>query len=278
MTNLFTKRNGSTLYEMGEVAVLKHNSIMRVCTILLICVLSFPFHSNAQDINLLTKEAEKLESSFREYDALQKYKEVLRHQPINLNALCRASDLCSRIGHREESKAKRADYYKAARTYAEVALKVNPQSAEANFVMAVAMGRMALISSGREKIEAVNEIKKYAENAIRLDPRDFKGYHVLGKWHYEVSNLSAVERTAAKIFFGGLPKASLKESIWYYEKSKSLFPELNLNYLELAKAYHRNNENQKAIELLKKLETMPFKTADDARVKKESQMLLKEWD
>jgi len=276
MTNLFTKRNGSTLYEMGEVALLKHNSIMRVCTVLLICVLSFPFHSNAQDINLLTKEAEKLESSFREYDALQKYKEVLRHQPINLNALCRASDLCSRIGHREESKAKRADYYKAARTYAEVALKVNPQSAEANFVMAVAMGRMAMISSGKDKVQYVNEIRKYAETTLKYDPNSFKAYHVLGKWNYEVSNLSPVERALAKLLFGGIPKASLQDAIRYYEKSKSLESSFALNYLELAKAYHRNRQDDKAKELLKKLETLPNKIEDDARIKQEGKELLKE--
>jgi len=250
------------------------------CIRTFIVVLSFtlPLLVIGQDIFTLLREAEQLESALNEEAAFKKYQEVLKYQPINVVALCKCSELCSRIGARQPKKETKVDYFKAGRRYAELALKLNPSSSEANFVMAVAMGRMALISSGRDKIEAVNEIKKYAENAIKLDPKDFKGYHVLGKWHYEVSNLSAVERTAAKIFFGGLPNASLKESIWYYEKSKSLYPELNLNYLELAKAYHRNNENKKAIELLKKLETMPFKTADDARVKKEALMLLKEWN
>jgi tetratricopeptide (TPR) repeat protein len=225
---------------------------------------------------VLTKEAEKLESSFREYDALQKYKEILRHQPINLNALCRASDLCSRIGHREPDKAKKTDYFKAAKTYAEVAIKVNPKSAEANFVMSVAMGRMAMISSGKEKVQYVNEIRKYAENTLKYDPNSFKAYHVLGKWNYEVSNLSAVERGLAKLLFGGLPKASLQDAIRYYEKSKSLESSFALNYLELAKAYHRNHQDDKAKELLRKLETIPNKIEDDTRIKKEGKELLKE--
>src|ERR1700754_1686112 len=147
MINLFTKRMCPPGQGRGRTSL--YNLVVQAAISLLLIL---PFHATSQDIATLTKEAEKLEITFREYDALQKYKEVLRHQPTNLNALCRASDLCSRIGHREQDKAKRADYYKAAKTYAEVALKINPQSAEANFVMAVAMGRMAMISSGKEKV------------------------------------------------------------------------------------------------------------------------------
>ena len=235
-----------------------------------------PLNVVSQDISTLTKEAEKLESSFREYDALQKYKEILRHQPTNLIALCRASDLCSRIGHREQDKAKKADYYKAAKTYAEVALKVNAQSPEANFVMAVAMGRMAMIANGKDKVQYVNEIKRYAENALKYDPNSFKAYHVLGKWNYEVSNLSAVERGLAKLLFGGIPRATLQDAIRYYEKSKSLEANFALNYLELAKAYHRNKQDDKAKELLKKLESLPNKIEDDTRIKKEAKDLLKQ--
>lgn len=261
MSNLFTKRN-----------LLLLNLVQAWMCILFI----LPLHTFAQDITAIAKEAEKLESTFHEYEALQKYKEILRHQPTNLNALCRASDLCSRIGHREADKAKRLDYYKAAKTYAEVALKVNAQSAEANFVMAVAMGRMAMVSSGKEKVEFVNEIRKYAETTLKYDPNSFKAYHVLGKWNYEVSNLSPIERGLAKILFGGLPKASLQDAIKYYEKSKSLEPTFALNYLELAKAYHRNKQDDKAKELLKKLETLPNKIEDDTQIKAEGKQLLKE--
>ena len=271
MINLFTKRKHLPTHVQGRIGLPEW--ILRVGFCLLLVV---PVLASSQDVPMLIKEAEKLESSFREYDALQKYKEVLRHQPANLNVLCRASDLCSRIGHREQDKAKKADYFKAAKTYAEVALKVNPHSAEANFVMAVSMGRMAMISTGKEKVQYVNEIRKYAENTLKYDPNSFKAYHVLGKWNYEVSNLSAVERGLAKLLFGGIPRASLHDAIRYYEKSKSLESSFALNYLELAKAYHRNKQDDKAKELLKKLETLPNKIEDDTRIKKEGKELLRE--
>ena len=237
----------------------------------LICALTV----TAQDVNGFLKEAHQLEIAQKEEEALSNYQQVLKLQPSNLVALCKCSELCSRIGNRQPLKNNKVTYFKAGKKYAEAALKINPNYAEANFVMAMSMGRMAMISSGHQKIEAVNDIKKYAEINIRLDPASFKGYHVLGKWHYEVSNLNAIERTAAKIFFGGMPAASLAESIKYYEKSKLLAPDFNLNYLELAKAYHRNHEDEKAIALLKHLLAMPLKMKDDATVKDEGIKLLK---
>lgn len=242
-----------------------------------ICLLLIlPIKAVTQDVASLLREAERLEHSFREAEALQKYKEVLRIQPTNLGALCRSSDLCSRIGHRQTDRAKKTEYFSQAKTYAEAALKVNPYSPEANFVMAVAMGRMAMLTSGKEKIQYVNEIKRYAETTLKYDPNNFKAYHVLGKWHYEVSNLNSFERSMARLLFGGLPKATLQDAINFYEKSRSLEPNFSINYLELAKAYRRNNEEKKAIDLLVKLQSLPNKIEDDVRIKKEGRELLEE--
>jgi tetratricopeptide (TPR) repeat protein len=240
-----------------------------------LCFLLSPVENFAQDIAALQKEAEQLEITSQE-EAFKKYQEILKIQPININALCKSSELCSSIGHRQATKPNQASYYRAARKYAEIALRLNPNHSEANFAMAMATGRMAQISSGKQKIEAVNDIKKYAELCVKADPNNFKGYHVLGKWHYEVSDLSGIERGAAKMLYGGLPAASIQDAIRYYEKSRSLNPGFALNYLELAKAYHRSKQDDKAVDMLNKLATMPVKTQDDTRVKEQGKKLLKE--
>jgi tetratricopeptide (TPR) repeat protein len=239
---------------------------------LITCIFFYCYALTAQGVSLLQKEAEKLEATSQEA-AFKKYQEILKFDPINSNALCKSSEMCSLIGHRQVKKEDKVSYFRAARKFAEIALKINPNNAEANFAMAVSMGRMALISNGKQKIEAVNDIKKYAELAIKSDPSNFKAYHVLGRWHYEVSNLSVVERTAAKILYGGLPPASLKEAIAYYEKSMLLSPTFALNHLELAKAYNRNKQRDKAVALLKKILAMPNTQQDDARVKEEAKKM-----
>jgi tetratricopeptide (TPR) repeat protein len=240
-------------------------------------LLVLPIENFAQDVNVMLTEARQQESAFRETEAFLKYAGILKVQPSNLTALCKCSELCSRIGNRQKEKSQKTNYFKAAKNYAQGALRVNPNNADANFVMALALGRLSLISSGKEKIIVVNEIKQYAEKAISLDPYHFKAYHLLGKWNYEVSNLNAFERALAKLLYGGLPEASLEKSIVYYEKSRSLNPDFVLNYLELARAYHRQGERKKAIEMLTRMMPLPNNMLDDTRVKEEGKHLLQEW-
>lgn len=240
-------------------------------------LLILPFENNAQDFNALLNEAKHLEATFKDKEALDKYLEVLRYQPTNLPALIKTSELHSKLGKRQPTKEKQKQYYHSAKSYALKALQVNPSSSDANFVMAVAMGRITQIASGDEKIKGVKDIKLYAEKSIRFDPNSYKGYTVLGKWHFEVSNLSAVEKWLVKVAFGSLPDASLDEAIRNYEKSKQLNPALLLNYLELAKSYHRKDKDAKAIEHLEALLKLPDLTSDDATIRREAQKLLKEY-
>ncbi len=245
-----------------------------ICSILLMSFL--PFESKSQDVEVMLQEAQKLETANKEAEALHKYLEILHYQSYNLPALCKISELYSKLGKRQGTKNKQKEYYTTAKNYAQKALQANSNSSDANFVMAVAMGRMALISSGDEKIKAVKEIKLYAEKCVRIDPNNFKGYHVLGKWHYEVSDLNNVEKWLVKVTYGALPKASLDEAIRFYEKSKQLNPGFLLNYLELAKAYHRKENDKQAIALLEYMLKLPEVSTDDASIKSQGRQLLKE--
>ncbi len=168
------------------------------------------------------------------------------------------------------------DYFNAAKVYANAALKTAPNNSDANFVMSLAMARIAIVSSGKDRIVAVKNIKLYADNAVNADPSNFKAYTLLGIWNYEVSNLNAMERGLAKLLFGGLPTASLESAIIFCEKSRSINPGFVLNYLALAKAYRKNDEKSKAIACLKLMSSLPSEMFDDIRAKKEGRELLDE--
>ena len=129
------------------------------------------------------------------------------------------------------------------------------------------MGRMALISSGQDKIKAVKEIKQFADKCVQLDPSNYKGYHVLGKWHFEVSDLSTLERWLVKVTYGGLPPSSIDDAIINYDKSRQLNPGFLLNYLELAKAYLRKDDKKKARVMLNQLQKLPPTSSDDPKIK-----------
>jgi tetratricopeptide (TPR) repeat protein len=231
----------------------------------------------AQDIAAMIREGDRLEGIPNEKAAFAKFKEVLHYQPNNQYALNKCSELCSRIGKRQTNPKLIDDYYAAAKTYAGVALRINPNNSESNCVMAIALGRSSLNKSGREKINTAKEIKKYVDAAIKNDPKNFKAWHVLGRWHYEISNLNGLERTAVKLFYGGLPDASLRESIMAFEKSQSITDGFILNYFEMAKAYKMNDQPGKAIAILTKMLTVPNQTEDDPIIKEEGRKLIKKW-
>jgi tetratricopeptide (TPR) repeat protein len=248
--------------------------MLRLLTLLHI---GFPCLLFSQDVPQLLKEAQQQESLFHENEAFLKYAEVAKKDPVNLFALWKASELSSRIGARQPDKEKMRPYFQAARNYAISALRVNPNSSEANCAMALALGRISLISGTRERVMFAREIKYYAEAAIRLDPNNFRAYHILGRWHYEVSNLNVAEKSFARIFYGRLPEASLDDAISDFEKSRSINPGFILNYLELAKAYHRMDENRKATANLRYLLGLPNRSYDDTRAKVVARQLLTEW-
>jgi tetratricopeptide (TPR) repeat protein len=231
----------------------------------------------SQDVHPLLKEADRLETVPDEKAAFVKFKEALKIQPNNLHALVKCAELCSSIGNRESNTKTRDDYFKVSLIYAKTAYKLYPESDDANVAMAIAVGRIILLKSGKEKIASVKELKGYVEKAIAVNPNNFRAWHILGKWHYEVSDLNGFERTAAKIMYGALPSSSLASSITCYEKAKALSSNFALNYLELAKAYKRNGEKTKAIAQLNYLLTLPNKVQDDERIKEEARWLLKKW-
>jgi len=217
----------------------------------------------AQTAADLVRQADQLEKDRKEEAALAKYKEALKLEPTNLEALCGASFMCSRVGNREANKSMKEAYFKTAKIYAEGALKKNAANAEANYVMAVAMGRMALISGSKDKVAASRDIYKYAQKAVQIDPRYALAWHVLGKYNFEVSNLNFAEKGAANMLFGGLPSGDIKTAIACYEKCKSLDPGFILNLLDLAKAYKQNDQKDKAKAVLQQGINTPVRTQDD---------------
>ena len=176
---------------------------------LLIAIFSFGQVSLSLDVSVLLTEAKHAESQFKDADALAKYQQVLSVQPNHITALCRSSELLNVLGRRQSAKEKQREYYTKSLQHAQRAIKVAPTNSEANFVMSLAMGRLAQTGGGEQRINAVREIKSYAEKCIQYDPNNYKGYHVLGKWHFEVSSLNSVERWLVKVTYGGLPKASV---------------------------------------------------------------------
>ncbi|HLL42503.1 MAG TPA: hypothetical protein VK369_05155, partial [Segetibacter sp.] len=91
----------------------------------------------SQQADVLLKEAENLERSLKEEAALDKYKQVLAADPGNIRALVKSSELSSAIGARQPDKNAKAGYYNLAKNYADKAISIDSNSADAYYVRAV---------------------------------------------------------------------------------------------------------------------------------------------
>lgn len=243
----------------------------------LICFCSAGFPVISQDISVFIKQASRLEAAMNEQAAFLTLQEALKKHPNDIYALSKASELCTRIGGREKNTANRDVWFNTAIVYAKRAVQLSPQSDQANVSLAMILGRLSMTKGKKEKLENAKLIKEHVEIALKTNPSNYLAWHILGRWNYEIGSVTAVERAGAKIFMGGLPEGSIRNAIMYFEKVRTLSPDFLLNYIELAKAYHKNGQERKAIEMLQIAIDLKIKTEDDPQHKADAQRLLQQW-
>lgn len=222
--------------------------------------------------------ADSLYDAFQEKEALKAYEKILEEHSDNYKALWRASFLYSRIGNRKSEKETQKEYYGKARQLANRALEVDSTDAESHFVMAVAMGRKALIASARDRVAASRDIKRHVDRALAYDSTHAGAWHVLGRWNFKVANLNFVERLAANALFGGIPgDATNEKAAKAIERAIKLNDNYVLYYHDLAMVYDEMGREKKAIEACQKALNLDNLTPDDARLKNECQNWLEDW-
>lgn len=231
--------------------------------------------AGAQDINVLLKEADNLEKQLKEPEALDRYKQVLLQNPVQLKALVKAAELNVALGNRQTDKNSKRLYYETALSFANRAFMADSNQADASYAMSMASGKMTDVETENRKIVAyVKDVKKYADRALSINPNHARANYTLGKWHYEMANLSGIKKIAVKLFYGGLPEGNLDDAIMYMEKCKTLEPYFVSNYLDLAKVYKDNHRPAQAIEVLNRLVKLPTRSTDDIANKAEGAKLL----
>lgn len=103
---------------------------------------------------------------------------------------------------------------------------------------AMAFAGILDVNGLKEKVQLADSVRINAEIALRLDPNNDRALHILGRWHYEVSQFGGVLRFLARLFFGTAPKASIDDALSYFKRAVALddYPVHNywlaLTYLE----------------------------------------------
>jgi tetratricopeptide (TPR) repeat protein len=171
--------------------------------------------------------------------AVAAYDSAIAVDPDNYDALW--GDARSRIdlAFAESDDARRAAMYKLAEERATHAVAVNPAGAEGHFVLAEALGRMALTLGARERVAYAGKVRDQALACLKIDPKHPGCLHVMGVWNAEVMRLSGITRLIARKFLGGdvFGKASWADARRYLEEAVTIDPRRIVHRLDLARVY-----------------------------------------
>lgn len=248
---------------------------IKIRLLLLLGFLIIPLLLSAQGYTEQEVRADSLYKNFEEKQSLEIYKKIVEEDPASFRALWRTSFLYSRVGHRLENEDEKMEYYNNAIEFAKRTLEVDSTDTQSNFVMAVAMGRKAMISGAKQRVAASRDIKKYTDRALAYDSSNAGAWHVLGRWHFKMANLSWIERTAANVLYGGLPgDASNEEAAEHIEKAIELNQDYILYYYDLATVYDELGRGEQAISTCQTAIDKPILTPGDDEIKQDCRELI----
>jgi FimV-like protein len=163
--------------------------------------------------------------------------------------------------------------YQKAYNYADKAVKLAPDKSVTYVRRAIANGKIALFKGVFSVAGVVNSVKSDCDKAIGLGNG---GSYVQALAHYILgrTNAKVSEKWAPARAILGLGWADLDKGINEYNIAIKLYPNFRMFYLDLAKAYIRQDEYAKARENLKKVISSPKRDENDDEVLSEAKVLL----
>lgn len=165
--------------------------------------------------------------------ALELFLQADAAQPDNAFILQKIARQYSDLVEDQPDVAGKKRYAQTALDYARRAVVLNPSDPVNVLSVAICHGKLSLYSDTREKVRNSRFVREDAERALALDPDYAWAHHVLGRWHYEVASLGATAKFFVRLFYGGLPAASIDEGIRHLRRATELEPAELTHWLEL---------------------------------------------
>ncbi len=165
------------------------------------------------------------------------------------------------------------NFYKGL-DYAKKALELDDSRAEGHKWYGILIGKVGELEGTKQKILNSYEVKDHTLKAIELDPEDDGNFHVMGRWHYTLADLSWFERKIAGLIYAKPPQASFEEAAEYFKKAIALEPTDIRNHLWLGNSYMALDNNELAKQEYNAALAITAENDSDRKLHKEAQELL----
>lgn len=244
-------------------------------TLLLIAAL-ISFRALAEDPQLvsLVQQGDNEDRKGHHRAALTCFRAAEKLDPQNVGVLLRiAKQYSDLIAETKPEEAARMIADKAL-DYSRRAVELDPQSAKGRLSLAVAYGRLTDFVGNKVKLEYSKLIKEEAVKSIELDPSDDFAWHVLGRWHFGVSNVNAMLKAMARLVYGGMPAASNEDAAKCLKKAAEIAPQRIIHHSELARVYTAMGKKELATREWQTVLALPAVDKEDEKDKREAQAIL----
>lgn len=237
----------------------------------------------ASGVAQTTPQAPVPDSAFADVDSLRAggdFQSALVHLQDLRTRHGDHAEILSRMSLLKVDSAKTSDddqrvktLYQDALSLADDALAADSTVARAHHAKAVAEGRIALDAGRQERVRRSRTVKHHADRAIALDSTLDEPYHVRARWHREVADLGFLEKVVVKTVYGGLPDASIDQSVRDFKRAIAL-EDKRFHHLELARTYMQMDREEDAKEELRDLLELPPQGPFDRKYGLQAQQFL----
>lgn len=163
--------------------------------------------------------------------------------------------------------------FEQAREAEERAVELDETEAEPHFQLARALGKIALFKGIFKSAGLAKKVRKEAQRAIEIDSLHDGAWHILGRWHREVSKKPKILRIPM-----GLGAANKEDAISFMKKAVELNPEFIHHHLEMGITYLRYKDREAARAEFRRCLELPSKRPLDEKYKAEAEKYLAELD
>ncbi|XP_055452647.1 LOW QUALITY PROTEIN: regulator of microtubule dynamics protein 3 [Psammomys obesus] len=232
--------------------------------------------SGLEDVLPLLQQADELhqgsEQNKREgFQLLLNNKLAYGSQQDFLWRLARAYSDMSELTEEESEKK---SYALNGKEEAEAALKKGDESAESHQWYAVLCGQLAEHEGISKRIQSGFSFKEHVDKAIALQPADPRGHFLLGRWCYQVSHLSWLEKKTATALFESPVSATVQDALQSFLKVEELQPGFSkAGRVYISKCYRELGKNSEARKWMKLAQELPDVTNEDSAFQKDLEEL-----
>jgi tetratricopeptide (TPR) repeat protein len=156
------------------------------------------------------------------------------------------------------------------------AVAADNQNATAHLTLAVCYAKNFPYTNNQTKVNWSKVIKTECETGLALDPKQDIGYHLLGRWNFDVANINFIIKGLLSMVYGGLPAASNEEAIKNFKQAIKLAPQRIIHHYELAKVYEATGEAKLAAAELAICGTLKPVDRDDEEAQRDAEKKLAE--